>query len=450
MNLTEKESIISTGSDCSPCISETVCREIRTPKLAQIVEGNPIPTFVVDSRSKVTHWNRACEFLTNIPADEIIGTDKHKEAFYCKRRKLLADLIVNNASDDELARQYGNKYSASKVVSDGYQGEDFFPKLGKNGKWLFFTGAPLKDAEGNIKGAIETIQDITDRRTAEQELSASEARYRQLFESANDAIFLLRGEVIEDCNQKALNLFDSSYKSMIGMSSVDVSPPIQPNGRSSRDEIGKKQKRLQNDVPQFFEWRFIRKDGSQFDAEVSWSRFKIAEVPHELAIIRDITKRKAMISALQERKIQLDEKRRYLEKVNRALKSSLDHREVEKRAVEESMLVNLKRFVFPYLSELERCKINSDGKAYVEIIKTNLNDIISRFSKTIFAKYMHFTPTEVRVADFVRDSKSTKEIADLLNLSPSSVKWHRKNIRKKLGLNNKKVNLYTYLNSLDN
>ena len=121
-----------------------------------------------------------------------------------------------------------------------------------------------------------------------------------------------------------------------------------------------------------------------------------------------------------------------------------------KRAVEESMLVNLKRFVFPYLSELEKCKVNSDGQAYIEIIKTNLNDIISRFSKTIFSKYMHFTPTEVRVADFVRDSKSTKEIADLLNLSPSSVKWHRKNIRKKLGLNNKKVNLSTYLNSLEN
>jgi len=92
--------------------------------------------------------------------------------------------------------------------------------------------------------------------------------------------------------------------------------------------------------------------------------------------------------------------------------------------------------------------LTTEGHIDVNIINTNLNDIISQFSKTIFAKYMDFTPTEIRIADFIRDGKNSKEIAQLLGLSPSSVQWHRKNIREKLELTNKKVNLHTYLNSL--
>lgn len=112
------------------------------------------------------------------------------------------------------------------------------------------------------------------------------------------------------------------------------------------------------------------------------------------------------------------------------------------------MLVNLKRFVFPYLNELETCKLGSEARAYLNIVQTNLNDVVSQFSKTIFSKYIDFTPTEVRIADFIREGKNSKEIADTLALSPSSIQWHRKNIRQKLGLTNKKINLHTYLNSL--
>jgi DNA-binding CsgD family transcriptional regulator len=144
----------------------------------------------------------------------------------------------------------------------------------------------------------------------------------------------------------------------------------------------------------------------------------------------------------------LNEKSTYLEKVNQALKASLDHREVEKRAVEENMLINLKRFVYPYLEELEGCKLGTDAKAYLNIIQTNLDDIVSRYDRTIFSQYSRLTPTEVRIADLIRSGKNTKAIAALMALSPSSVQWHRKNIRQKLGLTNRRANLHSYLNSL--
>jgi len=414
----------------------------------QILEGNPIPTFVIDAQCKITHWNRACELLTGIPALEMLGTDNHREAFYCQRRKLMADLIVNQATSDDLNMVYGGKVKNCRQTRNGYEGEDFFPRLGENGKWLFFTAVKLTDADGNIQGAIETLQDITDKRQAEQELRASESRYRQLFESANDAIFLLKDGFITDCNRKSLELFGSSREAMTGLSPMDLSPPRQADGISSEDEVDRKLELLQQNIPQFFEWRFLRKDGSRFDAEVSLTRFTINGSPYGLAIIRDISLRKEMIRTLEERQVALDEKSTYLEKVNQALKASLDHREVEKRAVEENMLVNLKRFVFPYLNELETCKLGTEARAYLNIVQTNLNDVVSQFSKTIFSKYIDFTPTEVRIADFIREGKNSKEIADTLALSPSSIQWHRKNIRQKLGLTNKKINLHTYLNSL--
>jgi hypothetical protein len=112
--------------------------------------------------------------------------------------------------------------------------------------------------------------------------------------------------------------------------------------------------------------------------------------PHGLAIIRDITERKKMIRELKERQLALDEKSAYLEKVNQALKASLDHREIEKRSVQENMFIKLKRFVFPYLEELDGCKISTDAKAYVNIINTNLNDIVSNYSICqIYESYPH-------------------------------------------------------------
>jgi PAS domain S-box-containing protein len=423
-------------------------RRAEAKKLNQILEGSPMPTFVVDADRKISHWNRACELLTNIPAKKIIGTDRHRETFYDQRRELMADLIVRQASTCELSAFYGGKYKVSQQAREGYEGEDFFPLLGNAGKWLSFTAAPIKGAAGRILGAIETLQDITGRKTAEQELRASESRYRQLFESANDAIFILKNEQIVDCNRKALELFNRSRKAMLGLSPLDLSPDIQPDGTRSTDEVRRRVQLLQQDVPQFFEWRFLRKNGSPFEAEVSLNRLMIADAPHGLAIIRNVTKRNAMIRDLEDREKELEDKSNYLEKVNQALKASLDHREVEKRAVEETMLVNLKRFVFPYLNDLEKCDLGAEARAYLNIIDTNLNDIVSQFSNTIFSKYIDLTPTEVRIADFIREGKNSKAIANTLALSPSSIQWHRKNIRQKLGLTNKKVNLHTYLNSL--
>ena len=137
-------------------------------KLSQIVQASSIPTFVIDNEHTITHWNKACENLTGISSNEIIGTKKQWSAFYVVERPVMADFIVEKAPEKEIAKYYGGKYLKSDVIEGGYEAEDYFPALGEKGKWLFFTAAPLRGAEEKIIGAIETLQDIGRRKKAEE------------------------------------------------------------------------------------------------------------------------------------------------------------------------------------------------------------------------------------------------------------------------------------------
>ena len=147
--------------------------------LSQIVQGSAVPTFVVDREHRVCDWNIACEIMTGFKAEQMIGTRDQWRAFSITQRPVLADLILNGASEEEIAAQYGDKYSRS-LLGEGYEVEDFFPNLGEDGKWLFFTASPIRDATGTIIGAIETLQDVTRRRKAEDALRASVEHYRDL------------------------------------------------------------------------------------------------------------------------------------------------------------------------------------------------------------------------------------------------------------------------------
>jgi DNA-binding response OmpR family regulator len=134
--------------------------------------------------------------------------------------------------------------------------------------------------------------------------------------------------------------------------------------------------------------------------------------------------------------------------VNQALNAILDHREMERRSIEQTMVANIKRYVFPYLDELDRLRTDNGAKSYANIIRANIEQLIAPVAKRLSGAYLDFTPTEIKVADLIRQNKRTKFIAERLNTSPSTVEKHRNKIRKKLNILNKKVNLATYLNSL--
>ena len=129
--------------------------------LNALLQGSPIPQFMIDKNHAVVFWNRALEEYSGIKAVDITGTDLHWKAFYDEKRPCLADMLLDNAID-EIDRWYGKKSSKSRLVEDAYEATDFFPKMGKEGIWLYFTAAIIKDSEGNVIGVLETLEDITD------------------------------------------------------------------------------------------------------------------------------------------------------------------------------------------------------------------------------------------------------------------------------------------------
>ncbi len=162
----------------------------------------------------------------------------------------------------------------------------------------------------------------------------------------------------------------------------------------------------------------------------------------------EITALKLTEEALRQSKEALEEQKRNLEEANIALKVLLRQRNEDKQELEQKVLTNIKDLVFPFVEKLKRAPLRAKDKANIEIIETHLKDVISPLLQRLSHLDILLTPQEMQVAALVKDGKSSKEIADILTVSETTVHFHRKNLRNKFGLKNKATNLRSYLMSL--
>ncbi len=170
----------------------------------------------------------------------------------------------------------------------------------RNGHWMSNNLYPILNSSGQVVRMAIFSGDITSRKQAEEALKESEVKYKSLYESANDAIFILDGSTFTDCNQKTEILFKCNKKDILAHTVLEFSPDVQPDGMPSTIKATKKIEAALTGTPQFFEWRHRRLDGTLFDAEVSLSRVELKGITTLQAIVRDISERKLALEALKE------------------------------------------------------------------------------------------------------------------------------------------------------
>jgi len=182
--------------------------------LAQIIERTPVPTFVINMDHKIIYWNEACENVTGVLACEAIGTNKPWYPFYHEERPTMADLIIDGRID-EMKDLYAGKFSQSTLVKDTWEAEDYFPHFRGGGKWLSFSATVLKDKDGFVIGAMETLRDITQQKLFEAELKEKEHLLSQIIDGCPVPMF-----VIDDDHK--VTHWNRACEAIIGTKSLDV------------------------------------------------------------------------------------------------------------------------------------------------------------------------------------------------------------------------------------
>ena len=203
-----------------------------------IIEGSPIPTFVIDKDHRIILWNKACTELTGYEGKEMIGTSRQYEPFYKEKRSVIADVIVDNDMEG-LKKFYGKRQmQPSAVVKGAYEAMDFYEDLGGKRRHLYFLAAPIYDEKGSIIAAVETLQDVT--REKEMELNLKE--YAETLRNELDENIKLRKE-IEQINNYLQTILESSPDRIFDLDTSGViqfaSKEIAPGAQDSRHLKGR-------------------------------------------------------------------------------------------------------------------------------------------------------------------------------------------------------------------
>ncbi len=372
---------------------------------------------------------------------------------YQSEGEMLGHLVTDVVSpkDRDRVRETGKKRSSGDDVPDRYEflalrkdGTEFLAELSVSP--IMFEGKPMHQG---------VLRDITVQKQTEKALQESEEKYRFLAENVEDVIWVsdlefnisymspsierLTGYTLQEAMkltpEQWLKPADFEKAKNILLEDSDV-PGKQPNI---------------NDVKNI-ELSILHKDGSTVWLEINLSvQYDDEGAPegYYYGVTREITQRKLVEKELKEYRENLEEivkKRTHsLTEANTALKVLLEQRGADRKKLERKVLFNARELITPYLKQLKKTELDDTQLRWLEIIESNLDELVAPFIRGTSLKNLKFTPTEIQVANLIKQGRSTAAIAELMNLSNKTVEFHRGNIRKKLGLKYKKINLRTFL-----
>jgi PAS domain S-box-containing protein len=328
-------------------------------------------------------------------------------------------------------------------------------------------------------------RELAERKRTEEILRKSEERYRLLLESSPDPIVVynLQGEAMY-VNPAFEQTFGLRRDELLGRHIDFVPEESWPETRVAIENM------LSGKKIQLFETKRLTRDGRCLDVQLSSTLYfdhegkpagnivtlrdisarkgaerelrkyhdqlgeLVAERTAALAktnaqLTQEVDERKRAEAQLRRREKELKAQSLHLEEVNTALRVLLKQREDDKKELGEVVLSNVRELIGPYLERLKKGRLAVVQKALVDILESNLESIISPFTVNLSSRDFNLTPTEIRVANLVKEGRTNKDIAELLLRSKNTILYHRHNIRTKLGLRNNKKNLRSHLLGLE-
>jgi PAS domain S-box-containing protein len=362
-------------------------------------------------------------------AEEVIGDNFTK--FVSPEHR---DLLVQRGLDREKGKDVPSRYEFRALRLDG---TEFDVEISVN---------PISYQGKTARQAV--LRDVTARKRGERYLRESEQKYRRLVENLPSIVY-------KGYQDWSVDFVDEKIEALTGYSMNEF------NSRRMKwsdliveeDLAGAREsfiKALKGDKSYVREYRIKTQD-----EDILWIQERAmilcddkGEIDYVSGVFFDVTEQKKAQEALRKSEAELSEKSRHLEEVNAALSVLLKRREEDRHDLEENILANVKELVLPYVEKLKNSRLHSEQTTMVSILESNMKEIFSPFVTKLSSRFLSLTPTEIKIASLIKDGKSSKEIASLLHASENTIRSHRFHIRSKLQLKNKKVNLRSYLRSI--
>ena len=398
-------------------------------KYRRLVESS-IDGILIVQGAKIRFANQALlDMFGASKAEEFIGQNFTK--FVSPEYR---DLLVQRGLERESGKNVLNRYEFKALRQDG---AEFDVEISVNP--IFYQGKPARQA---------VLRDVTARKLGEKYLRESEQKYRLLVENLPSVVYKgYRDWSVDFVDEKIEVLTGYSMKEFNSRRMKWSDLIVEGDLAGAREAFIKA---LKTDKSYTREYRIKTKGEG-----ILWIQERAmilcddkGEIDYVSGVFFDVTEQKRAQEALRKSEAELLKKSRHLEEVNAALNVLLKRREVDRKDFEENILANFKELVSPYVERLKNSRLSSDQTTLVGILESNMKEIFSPFVTKLSSRFLNLTPAEIKVASLIKDGKTSKEIAALLHASENTIRSHRFHIRSKLDLKNQKVNLRTYLRSI--
>jgi PAS domain S-box-containing protein len=295
------------------------------------------------------------------------------------------------------------------------------------------------------KCSVASLVNITDRIEAERKLRASETLYRAIFETTGTAMTIVEEDM-------TVSLVNTEFENLSGGKRDFWEGKRSWKEYVYDDDLNRMLRYHQNrridpgSAPRNYEFRIVDRQGNLHDVLNTIS--VIPGTKRSVSSYIDITERKKSEEALIKREAELRDKTRDLEKLNAALGVLLKKREDDRLELETNVISGLNKLVMPCVEKLKRSSLKGSDMTCLNIIESHLRDITSSFVHKLSSEHLKLTPRQLQIAGMIREGRTTKEIAEFMNVSLATVETHRQHIRDKLDLKGTRTNLRTFLASL--